>query len=290
MMDRGKRAMMADLATILYREHCMQNLAPITLRDVQAVYSGPEGDLWELVMGQQIHIGGLHSSMELAEKAGIGAGMSGVDLCCCSGAGMRFLVRFRNVARMQGVDATAAVIERGRRRCDTEGLGRQIAFTLADVCDTGLPAAGADFVWGEDAWCYVTDKTRLIAEAVRLLKPGGLIAFTDWVDGRHGFTDGEAERYHRFMKFSNTLGIDDYRALLAEHGCEVLVAEDTGRFAPYVDLYLNMLNMQLSYDALRIIGFDSALMESLGAEMGFLRELAHAGKIAQGQFVARKKT
>jgi hypothetical protein len=91
------------------------------------------------------------------------------------------------------------------------------------------------------------------------------------------------------MKFSNTLGIDGYAALLAEQGCEVLVAEDTGRFAPYVDLYLNMLNMQLSYDALRIIGFDSALMESLGGEMNFMRDLAHAGKITQGQFIARKK-
>jgi ubiquinone/menaquinone biosynthesis C-methylase UbiE len=267
----------------------MTSSAPITLRDVQAVYSGPEGDLWELVMGQQIHIGGLQSSMALAEKAGIGAGMNGVDLCCCSGAGMRFLVRFRNVARMQGVDATATVIERGRSRCDAEGLSDRIGFTLADVCETGLGEATADFVWGEDAWCYVVNKPRLVAEAVRLLRPGGVIAFTDWVDGRQAFSDGEAERFHRFMKFPNTLSIDAYAALLAKAGCEVLVAEDTGRFASYVDLYLNMLNMQLSYDALRIIGFDSALMESLGAEMNFLRELAHAGKIAQGQFIARKK-
>jgi SAM-dependent methyltransferase len=267
----------------------VKNLAEITLRDVQAVYGGPEGELWELVMGQQVHIGGLRSSMELAEKAGVGPGMTGVDLCCCSGAGMRFLVRFRNVARMQGVDATAAVIERGRRRCDAEGLADRIDFTLADVCDTGLPAANADFVWGEDAWCYVIDKRKLIAEAVRLLKPRGLIAFTDWIDGRTSFGDGEADRYHRFMKFSNTLDIDGYASLLADQGCEVLVAEDTGRFAPHVDLYLNMLNMQLTYDALRIVGFDSALMESLGAEMNFMRELAGAGKIAQGQFIARKK-
>jgi hypothetical protein len=32
-----------------------------------------------------------------------------------------------------------------------------------------------------------------------------------------------------------------------------------------------------------------ALMESLGAEMSFMRDLAHAGKIAQGRIVARKK-
>ena len=260
----------------------------IGLKDVQAVYSGPEGDLWELVMGQQIHIGGLQSSMALAEKAGIRAGMSGVDLCCCNGAGMRFLVRFCDVAKMHGVDATKTVVERGRARCQAEGFSDRITFTLADVCETGLPTADVDFAWGEDAWCYVVDKPRLVAEAVRLVKPGGLVAFTDWVDGP-GLTMAEAERYHAFMKFPNTLTLDAYAALLADAGCDVLVAEDTGRFAPHVDLYLNMLNMQLTYDALRIIGFDAALMESLAGEMNFMRDLAHAGKIAQGLLVARKR-
>ena len=149
----------------------MKSTANIGLGDVQAVYSGPEGQLWELVMGQQIHIGGFRSSMELAEKAGIGPGMTGVDLCCCNGAGMRFLVRFRNVARMHGVDATATVVQQGRTAAEAEGLADRIAFTLGDACQTGLPDASADFVWGEDAWCYVTDKKRLVAEAVRLLKP-----------------------------------------------------------------------------------------------------------------------
>ena len=116
----------------------------IGLKEVQAVYSGPEGVLWELIMGEQIHIGGFASSMDLAEKAGIEPGTSGVDLCCCNGAGMRFLVRFRNVARMRGVDATDKVLDQGRLRCQEEGLSDRIEFTLADVCDSGLPEASAD--------------------------------------------------------------------------------------------------------------------------------------------------
>ena len=78
----------------------MKIVEGIVLKDVQAVYSGPEGNLWELIMGEQIHIGGFTSSMDLAERAGIKPGDRGVDLCCCSGAGMRFLVRFKNVASM----------------------------------------------------------------------------------------------------------------------------------------------------------------------------------------------
>jgi SAM-dependent methyltransferase len=267
----------------------MKSVAGISLQDVQAVYSGPEGELWELVMGQQVHVGGFRSSLELAEKAGIGPSMAGVDLCCCTGAGMRFLVRFRGVARMHGVDATEAVIQRGRSRCQAEGLADRITFTLADACDTGLPGASADFVWGEDAWCYVTSKERLVAEAVRLLRPRGIVAFTDWIEGRTPLRAEESDRYLRFMKFPNILDLDGYASLLADKGCEVLLAEDTGCFAPHVDLYLNMLNMQLTYDALRIIGFDLALLQTLGGEMNFLRDLARAGKIAQGRFVARKK-
>lgn len=267
----------------------MKSVEGIGLSNVQEVYSGPEGDLWELIMGEQIHIGGFASSMALAEKAGIGEGMKGVDLCCCNGAGMRFLVRFRKVAAMHGVDATETVVKRGQERCKQEGLRDKVQFTLADVCQSGLPDGEADFVWGEDAWCYVVDKKKLISEAARLVKPGGTIAFTDWIEGDAGLSEEEAERFLTFMKFPNVQDLNGYCDLLKSNGCEIVVAEDTGQFPPHVDLYLNMLNMQLTYDALKIIGFDTQLMEAMGKEMMFMQKLAHARKIAQGRFVARKK-
>jgi SAM-dependent methyltransferase len=268
----------------------MKAISSIGLQDVQAVYGGPEGDLWELIMGEQIHIGGFQSSMDLAEKAGIGAGMHGVDLCCCNGAGMRFLLRFRGVKRMHGVDATARVLDRARHRFAEQGLAAHADLTLADVCQTGLQTAGFDFVWGEDAWCYVCDKPALIREASRLVRPGGLLAFTDWVEGDAGLGDAEAGRFLKFMKFPNILSIADYSRLLDANGCTVLRADDTGRFAPYVDLYLQMLNMQLTCDALRIIGFDMPLLSAMGEEMAFMQRLAHENKIAQGLFIARRST
>ena len=86
----------------------MQSISGVGLKDVQAVYSGPEGVLWELIMGEQVHIGGFATSMDLAQTSGIAPGSQGVDLCCCSGAGMRFLTRFCGVAGMTGVDGSAA--------------------------------------------------------------------------------------------------------------------------------------------------------------------------------------
>lgn len=267
----------------------MKSTEGIGLSNVQAVYGGPEGDLWELIMGEQIHIGGFSSSMALAEKAGVGEGMKGVDLCCCNGAGMRFLVRFRKVVQMQGVDATEEVVNRGKERCQAEGSADKIQFVLRDACDSRLPDGEADFAWGEDAWCYVEDKTKLIAEAARLIKAGGIVAFTDWVEGPSGMTDEEAHRFLSFMKFPNVQDIDGYCDLLKSNGCEIETAEHTGQFAPHIDLYLNMLNMQLTYDALKIIGFDTELMGAMAKEMMFMQDLGHAGKIAQCRIVARKK-
>jgi ubiquinone/menaquinone biosynthesis C-methylase UbiE len=267
----------------------MKTNAAVALTDVQAAYDGPEGDLWELVMGQQIHVGGFKSSMDLAERAGIGPGLHGVDLCCCNGAGMRLLVRFRGVGSMVGVDATRTVVERGQRRCQAEGLADRIRFQLADVCASGLPDAHADFIWGEDAWCYVADKTRLVSEAARLVKPGGVVAFTDWVEGPARLTDAEAKRFLGFMKFPNVQDIGGYVSLLTRAGCTVSAAEDTGRFAAHMDLYFGMLDMQLTYDALRILDFDAGKMNGMAKEMAFLQGLAHSGKVIQGRFIARRQ-
>jgi hypothetical protein len=92
----------------------------------------------------------------------------------------------------------------------------------------------------------------------------------------------------RFMKFPTFASLDDYRQMLEGAGLTVERAEDTGRYAPCLDLYIRMLTEQLTSDALRIIGHDMELMQALGDEMAFIQQLAHAGKVVQGLFVARR--
>jgi SAM-dependent methyltransferase len=266
----------------------VKSITGVGVAEVVSIYSGAQGDLFQLMFGQQIHIGGMKASIDLADRAAIGAGLSGVDLCCCNGADMRFLVRFRNVASMIGVDVTEAIVERGRRLTHEEGLDDKIRFILADACQSGLQSASADFIWSEDAWCYVPDKPRLIAEAVRIVRPGGVIAFTDWVEGPAGLSDSEAQRFLGMMMFANVENIAGYTQLLSGSGCDVRVAEDTGQFARHADLYIDMIEMQLKYDALRIVGFRTDVLDLLLDGFRFLGEMARAGKIAQARFIARR--
>jgi hypothetical protein len=90
------------------------------------------------------------------------------------------------------------------------------------------------------------------------------------------------------MKFPNLMDMADYSKLLNSNGCSVLAVRNTERFLPCIEMYLNTLSRQLTYDALKIVGFDQEVMAALGKEMSFARDLAAAGKIIQGLFVARR--
>jgi hypothetical protein len=92
------------------------------------------------------------------------------------------------------------------------------------------------------------------------------------------------------MKFPNLESLGGYPRLLDRAGCSVIEASDTGRFAPHVELYRQMAEMQLSYDVGRILDFDASAVTAIGGEMAFMLELARAGKLVQGRFIARKLT
>lgn len=267
----------------------MKSINGIDLAQVTALYSGVEAEIWELVMGEQIHLGGMKASMELADRAGIREGQHGVDLCCCNGAGMRFMVRVRKVASMTGVDATEAIVKSGRERCARDGLSDRIKFVLADATASGLPSASADFVWGEEAWCYVVDKPKLIAEAARIVRPGGTIAFSDWIEGPAGLSDDEATRLLGMMRFANIEDVDGYAGLLRSNGCKIVEAADTGRFAQCMSLLSQMVETQFSYDVLRRMGYELEMAQMVTDGFRFLTDLARAGKIAQGRFIARRE-
>ncbi len=258
-----------------------------SLKDVQGVYSGPEGKLWELVMGEQIHIGGMAQSRILAGKAGIAAGQRVLDICSALGAGLRFLVRSYGVKGF-GLDGTPHMIAEAVKRTEEDGLS--IEYRTGDASAVPWPDRSFDVVWGEDAWCYVEDKAKLISEAARVLVPGGRIAFSDWVEGPAGMDPQTAGRICGFMKFPDVLTREAYEGLLKSNGFSISSSEDlTPHFAGSVDLYIRMLTEQLTFDALRIIGWNEELFASLGGEMMFISEVAHRGGFGRCRIVGVKE-
>ena len=190
---------------------------------------------------------------------------------------------------MVGYDGTETMIQKATERTEQEGLADKISYKLGDVTSIPFEDGTFDFIWGEDAWCYVDDKDKLIAEAARLLKPGGLLVFTDWIEGPVRLSDEEAGRICTFMKFPYMQNQKGYEELIMTNGLTIIESTDlTEEFAGYVDFYIKMLTDQLTFDALKIIGDDMEMFQGMGGEMMFMAEKAHEGKMGRGRFIARK--
>ncbi len=259
------------------------------LADVQEVYSGFEGALWELIMGDQIHVGGFPSSKALADKAGWQSGEEVLDLCSATGAGLRFLKRMYNV-KGYGVDATPKMVDISRERVASDGFSDSIEIKLGDATDVPYPDSRFDGVWGEDAWCYVEDKEKLIKEAARVLKPGGRIAFTDWLIGPEGLSDDDAARICNTMKFPDMFSLEEYENLLKKNGFEIIDSTDlTSTMAEHIENYLGQLAGQRHFDAMQILGWNYDVFNFLGSEFTFMLEKAKVGEFGRGGLVAVRK-
>ena len=142
----------------------------MTIENVKEVYSGAEGKLWELIMGEQIHVGGWGHSVILADAAGIKEGQKVLDICCALGAGLRFLEKKYGI-KGYGLDVTEYMIDEAVKRTEIDGQSGRITYKVGNAENIPWDDGEFDVVWGEDAWCYVGDKEKLIQEAARVLRP-----------------------------------------------------------------------------------------------------------------------
>jgi len=91
-------------------------------------------------------------------------------------------------------------------------LSHLIAFRLGNALDMPFHASTFDVVLGQDAWCYLTDKEKLVGEVHRVLKPDGVIAFTDWIQVGN-MSDTEWEDLNSFMAFPSMETLDGYEKI-----------------------------------------------------------------------------
>lgn len=84
--------------------------------------------------------------------------------------------------RVLGIDLSEAMVERARRRAKSEGL-RNITFEVMDAERLSLPDESIDLVTSRFGLQIVTDPDAMLADALRVLRPGGRIALAVWASG-----------------------------------------------------------------------------------------------------------
>ncbi|NVM35607.1 MAG: methyltransferase domain-containing protein [Candidatus Lokiarchaeota archaeon] len=211
--------------------------------DVSEVYAGPGGKLWELLMGEQIHVGGADQTDVLAKKIRLEKkkDIYLLDICSALGGPARQLAEKYGI-RVVGLDITPKMIEEAKKRTEGKHYADQIEYRLGSALDIPAHADTFDVVWGQDAWCYIRDKPRLMKEITRVLKSGGTLGFTDWIWGSLDVPEADADYLMEFMVFPDMQTLDGYCKLIESVGMKLEEKEDLGDdFSNHMDIYISIL-------------------------------------------------
>ena len=202
----------------------------------------------------QDHYGGVAVLEALADRAGIRDGQHVLDVCSGMGGPARWLA-WRRGCRVTGLDFTASRVEAAKRLSRRVRLDHLVDFVYGDATAMPLPASTYDVLIAQEAWLHIPDKPALIAECVRVAKPGGVIAFTDAIV-RSPLDPETGVRLAAGMHTANLASAEGYAALLRSNGCTIEVQEDLSE--PWKDILVKRLEMYRSLRSTTVAKFGEA--------------------------------
>ena len=232
----------------------------------------------------QDHFGGLAATDALARHAKINESTHVLDLCCGLGGPARYLA-YHHGCRVTGVDMNTDRLAGAVRLTERTKLQDRVLFHHANALQTGLADETFDVIVSQEAFCHIPDKKTLIAECVRLLKPGGCIVYTD-ILARNSMTNEIRSRLESEMAFSELSTLEQYCHLLEEKGCQVVKVEDLSD--DWAQILIDRLAMYRSLKEQTVSSFGLAHFQKWDRTYSFFVDLYRSGELGGGRFVARK--
>lgn len=99
-----------------------------------------------------------------------------LEIGCGAGAATRHVLSHAAPEELVGVDPSAGLLEIAR---DALSDDPQARFDLGDAVNSGQPDAGFDIVLAHTVYSHLPDPGAALAEAMRVLKPGGHLVVFD---------------------------------------------------------------------------------------------------------------
>ena len=193
----------------------------------------------ELFPHDQDHYGGLAANDALANLASIGPGSCVADFCAGLGGTVRYLAH-RYGADVTGIELTPSRVAAAQELITLVGLQGSARVRQGNVMDVPLADGSVDVVVSQEALCHVPDRRTTLAEAFRVLRPGGRLAMTDWI-ANTPLSTKDAKLMWNGMAIQPLETMSSYGDISKEAGFRVEAATDlTTEWGPILEQRLAM--------------------------------------------------
>jgi phosphoethanolamine N-methyltransferase len=170
----------------------------------------------------------------------IGSGLGGTAIA---------LADDQQAGRVVAIDIQKEQIEWAKKLAEDRGVADRIEFRLVDPGPFPFENASFDIVFSMGTIVQIPNKREVLSEALRVLRPGGILAGNDWLRGWTGPLSKEMiEHGEKAGLTYHWVTQEEFRETLSEVGFEDVVIRDRGAWM--VDQLRNDLEA-LEFGAIR---------------------------------------
>ena len=100
--------------------------------------------------------------------------------CGCGGAAIHF-VKKHGAKSVLGIDTELLVIKRAQELVLKNDVNDFVEFRCIEPGSLDIPNESVDLVFSKEVFLHIPNKGDLLKDIYRVLKPGGLVAVSDWM-------------------------------------------------------------------------------------------------------------
>jgi ubiquinone/menaquinone biosynthesis C-methylase UbiE len=179
----------------------------------------------DLAIVDEFHIRGRKATLELASQMNLNADSHVLDIGSGLGGPARTLAETYG-CRVTGIDLTQAFCDAATAMSDWVGLGKRVLFNQGDA--TNLPFADKQFdaAMTIHVAMNIAAKDKMYAEARRVIKPDGIFAVYDVLQGEGGEVLYPVP-WARDPSISHVATLDEMKSLLVDVGFKLQDVQDS---------------------------------------------------------------